>query len=167
MWLCTVSEDAGGVWFVQRWPKLKPIHDSNRLNPAEGARSMWSRCPCHSKTHTEVNIYKCADAFGLHVREWRLICCVCVMVWDWAMCEWCKQKARCGLKAAVRFTAKCHHLVNIYFCAGIFSFSQNKMYLLFLLWMTPVCLRKSCFHNANWAIEMEWTEVQIKYKKKL
>lgn len=53
---------------------LKPIHDSDRFNPAEGARSPCSRRPCHSKDTQKLkfrNVLVCTSGTE------EIISCVC------------------------------------------------------------------------------------------
>lgn len=101
-----------------------------------------------------------------------MICCVC---WcrtgqDENGVKWLlvspqsKQRANCGLKAAVRFTAPCHHHTNMLLCRNV-QISYSRILILLALWMTRVWANQ-VLNNVNLAAEMEWIEVQILYKKK-
>lgn len=89
---------------------------------------MWQVSLSLKKRHTELNIEKCADAFGLYVREQRNDL-LCVLIQDQARWEWYKMassdptletQSHFWLKAAVTFTVHCHHHDNMLNNAGMF-----------------------------------------------
>jgi len=100
---------------------------------------------------------------------------ICCAAQDWARWEWCKngfqwshiwnRKPVVVWRQLSDLQLMWVHLVNMLRCAGMVWFLQYG------------CLLSGCIVNDTWenqvlkntnsAIEMEWTEVQIKYKMKL
>lgn len=66
--------------FGQGWPRSKPIHDSDRLSPLEGARSPCGRCLCHSKDTQKLIFRNVLMLLARGSGSEGMICCVMGMV---------------------------------------------------------------------------------------